>query len=216
MSAELLHELSMATIETIYMTLVSGFFATVFGLPLGILLLITDQNHIMPHKKLNMILGMFVNILRSIPFIILLVAIIPFTRFIVGTSIGTTAAIVPLSLGAMPFIARMVESSMAEISHSLIETGIAMGASVWQIITKILLPESLASLVSGLTIVLISLIGYSAMAGAVGGGGLGDFAIRYGYQQFNTVLMLETVVILIVVVQLMQWLGDWLVRRLKK
>jgi D-methionine transport system permease protein len=215
MSPELLHEILIATWQTIYMVIVSGLLATCFGLPIGIILLTTKPQHILAHPMINRSLSALVNALRSIPFIILLIAIIPFTRLIVGTSIGTTAAIVPLTIGAIPFIARIVENALAEINPGLIETGTAIGASPWQIIRQILVPESLSAIVNGVTVVTINLVGYSAMAGAIGGGGLGDFAIRYGYQQFNTLIMLETVVILIILVQVIQWFGDWIVNRIK-
>lgn len=208
MSAELFNELLIATWQTIYMVLASSLVATLIGLPLGIILLTTKQGHILSNPKINTILGAIVNATRSIPFIILLIAIIPLTRLIAGTSIGTTAAIVPLTLAAIPYIARIVESTMLEVNSGLIEAGIAMGASPLEIIYKVLIPESLPGIINGLTIVVISLVGYSAMAGAIGAGGLGDFAIRYGYEQFNTTLMIETVIVLIVLVQLLQFLGD--------
>lgn len=208
MSAELFNELLLATWQTIYMVLLSSLVATLIGLPLGIILLTTKKGHILSNPKINTILGAIVNATRSIPFIILLIAIIPLTRLIAGTSIGTTAAIVPLSLAAIPYMARIVESAMLEVNSGLIEAGIAMGASPFEIIYKVLVPESLPGIINGLTIVVISLVGYSAMAGAIGAGGLGDFAIRYGYEQFNTVLMIETVIVLIVLVQLLQFIGD--------
>lgn len=216
MSAELLNELLLATWQTIYMVLISGIIASLFGIPLGILLLTTQRNNLLANPKLHSVLAMIVNAVRSVPFIILLIAIIPFTRLIVGTSIGTSAAIVPLTVGAIPYIARIVENAMAEVQMGLIEAGQAMGASPFEIIYKILLPESLPATLSGLTVVIVSLVGYSAMAGAIGGGGLGDFAIRYGYQQFNTFVMFITVVVLIVLVQCLQILGDFFVKSIKK
>lgn len=216
MSAELLNELLLATWQTIYMVLISGIIASLFGIPLGILLLTTQRNNLLANPKLHSVLAMIVNAVRSVPFIILLIAIIPFTRLIVGTSIGTSAAIVPLTVGAIPYIARIVENAMAEVQMGLIEAGQAMGASPFEIIYKILLPESLPATLSGLTVVIVSLVGYSAMAGAIGGGGLGDFAIRYGYQQFNTFVMFITVVVLIVLVQCLQMLGDFFVKSIKK
>lgn len=199
--------------QTIYMVFLSSLIAAIVGLPWGILLVVTKKNGLMAHPHLNKILGSIVDIGRSIPFIILMIAIIPFTRFIVGTSIGTSAAIVPLSIAAMPFVARIVESACNDVSRGLIEAGIAMGASHWQIITKIYFRESLAGIIRGLTITAISLIGYSAMAGAVGGGGLGDLAIRYGYERFEPKVMLATIVVLIILVQLVQYTGDYFAKR---
>lgn len=213
MSNGLLFEFINATWETIYMVLVSGGIAVLFGLPLGVILLVTRQQGILQQKYCNWSLAALVNGLRSIPFIILLIAIVPFTRLITGTSIGTTAAIVPLSISAIPFIARIVESALNEVAGGLIEAGLAMGASPLQIINKILIPEALPGIINGITITLVSLVGYSAMAGAVGGGGLGDLAIRYGYQRFDVNVMLGTVVVLIVLVQLLQYAGDFLVRK---
>jgi D-methionine transport system permease protein len=204
----MIEQITIATLETLYMTMASGIIATLFGLPLGIILLVTKKNGILENMTLNNSLAALVNATRSIPFIILLIAIVPFTRFLIGTSIGTTAAVVPLTIGAIPFIARIVENAMSEVNPGLIEAGLAMGATPLQIIRKILLPESLVAIVNGLTVVLISLIGYSAMAGVVGGGGLGDLAIRYGYQRFNLNIMLTTIIVLIVIVQLIQFIGD--------
>lgn len=202
--------------ETLYMVLVAGFFATLLGLPAGILLWATSTHCLMENHCLNKVLGLVVNILRSVPFIILMVAIIPLTRFIVGTSIGTTAAIVPLALCAFPFVARVVESALNELGSGLIEASVAMGATNVQIITRVLVPEALPSVVNGLTLMLITLIGYSAMAGAVGGGGLGDIAIRYGYQRFEWNVMLITVLILVVMVQLIQMGGNHLAKKLAR
>lgn len=203
-----------AFLQTITMVFISCLGAVLFGLPLGIILLITRKNHLWPHAQLNKTLGVLANGLRSIPFIILMVAIIPFTRFLVGTSIGTAAAIVPLTLAAIPFMARLVESAMEHIPWGLVEAAQAMGASPLQIIFKILLAESWPAIVRAITLTLIALIGYSAMAGVIGGGGLGDLAIRYGYQRFDLPVMLLTVAILILLVQLLQMLGDWLALRL--
>lgn len=202
-----------ATLETIFMVLVAGFIAVAIGLPTGVLLLTTRQGGILEAKALNKSLAFVVNILRSVPFIILIVALIPITRFILGTSIGTVATILPLSIGAIPFMARMIENALSEVSGGLIEAGHAMGATPWQIITKILLPEATPSIINGITVMLVTLIGYSAMAGAVGGGGLGSVAINYGYQRFDTAIMLITIVILVLLVQMIQYVGDWLSRR---
>lgn len=200
--------------QTITMVLASGIIGFLFGIPLGILLHITKEKGLIENKLLNKSLSIFINIGRSIPFIILLVAIIPFTRFVVGTSIGTAAAIVPLTIGAIPFIARLVESALLEIPSGLVEAAQAMGASPLQIIFKVLLPEALPGIISGATITLVTLVSYSAMAGAVGGGGLGDVGIRYGYQRFDASVMLITVFILIILVQLIQSIGDHWVKRI--
>ena len=186
------------------------------GIPLGIILTVTRNGHILPNAVINSVLGVIVNATRSTPFIILMVAIIPLTRMLVGSSIGTTAAIVPLTISAAPFIARVIESSLLEIDHGVIEAAQSMGASPMQIIYKVLLPESLHSIVLGITLAVIALIGYSAMAGVLGGGGLGDLAIRYGYQRFQPDVMIVTVVILILMVQLIQFIGDTLSKKLNK
>jgi D-methionine transport system permease protein len=201
-----------ATIETIYMVVVSGMIATLVGLPWGIVLYTSRKNYILAHPLFYQVLTIIVNVMRSIPFIILMIAVIPMTRVLVGSSIGTNAAIVPLSLCAMPFIARVVENALLEVDVGLIEAAIAMGANTWQIVCKILIPEALPSIVNGLTLTAVSLIGYSAMAGAVGGGGLGDLAIRYGYQRFDTSVMLMTIVVIIILVQVIQFIGDKLAR----
>lgn len=203
-----------ALIETIVMVAVSGFVGALAGIPLGIVLFVTDKKSFLPMPVLNISLGTVINAMRSVPFIILLVAIIPFTRMVVGSSIGTAAAIVPLTLSVAPFIARMVETSLREVDKGLIEAAQSMGATHLQVVTKVLLPEAMPGIVAGLTISVISLIGYSAMAGAVGGGGLGDLGIRYGYQRFNPEVMWTVVLVLIVLVQGLQSLGDRIVRKL--
>ncbi len=202
--------------QTLLMVVVSCFFALVFGLPLGVLLFATQRYQILSLPWLNKSLGSVVNVIRSIPFIILMVAITPFTQFIVGSSIGTSAAIVPLVISAIPFIARLIESSLSEVSSGLIEAAEAMGATPRQMIVKVLLPEAMPSIIRNITLTLITLVGYSAMAGAVGGGGLGDIAIQYGYQRFLPGVTLVTVVLLVVLVQVLQWLGDSLARRLAR
>lgn len=202
-------------LETIYMVSTSTLFAVLFGLPLGILLTITTPGHIKPNKWFNTVLGWIVNFGRSIPFIILMVAIIPFTRMLVGISIGTTAAIVPLSIAAIPFVARVTEQSLREVNKGVIEAAEAMGATTFQLIFKVLLPEALPSLVLGITITAVNLIGFSAMAGAIGGGGLGDLAIRYGYQRFRGDIMLATVIVLVVLVQVVQTIGNFIASRLE-
>ena len=200
--------------QTLAMVIVSCALAVLGGLPLGVLLFITRNQGILKGITIHRILGFVVNGVRSIPFIILMVAIIPATRLITGTSIGMVAAMVPLTLSAIPFFARLVEAGLKEVPYGLIEASQAMGASPWQIILKVLLPESLPMLVRGITLTLITLVGYSAMAGAIGGGGLGDLAIRYGYQRFEISVMIYTVLILILLVQLLQYLGDWIAHRL--
>lgn len=202
-----------ASAQTLYMVVVASIIATLVGIPVGVLLYITRKGHIFEKAWLHQLLAALVNMTRSVPFIILMIAVIPLTRLLVGTSIGTNAAIVPLSLGAMPFIARIVESALLEINKGLIEAATAMGATPWQIIRKVLLPEAFPSIVNGLTLTVISLIGYSAMAGAVGGGGLGDLAIRYGYQRFDVGVMIATIAIMIVMVQLIQFTGDRIVKK---
>lgn len=202
------------TWETLYMVLVSGFMAVVLGTPLGLWLFATHHKNLSENIIINKILSAIIDVTRSLPFIILLIAIIPFTRWVIGTTIGTTAAIVPLSIAAIPFMARVVENALLDINPGLIEAGMSVGASTTQILLKILLPESLPALVNGVTLMLISLIGYSAMAGAVGGGGLGTVAINYGYQRFDITIMLATVAILIIIVHLIQYLGNRLSRHL--
>ncbi|MDF2634672.1 MAG: ABC-type transporter, integral rane subunit [Pelosinus sp.] len=216
MSQEMLVLLVKSLWETTYMVAVSGFISALLGIPLGIILVTTTKGHILENTSLNTVLGAIVNAARSTPFIILMVAIIPVTRLLVGTSIGTNAAIVPLSIAAIPFVARIVESALKEVDYGVIEAAQAMGASPREIITKVLIPEALPAIVLGLTLTIISLIGYSAMAGAIGGGGLGDLAIRYGYQRFRADIMLITVVILIAQVQIVQSTGDYLSNRLNK
>lgn len=214
MSTQMLFEFLSATWQTIYMVIISGLVAVILGLPLGVILLVTRNSHISENKYVNTILGSIVNAVRSIPFIILLVALIPFTRLIIGTSIGTTAAIIPLSIAAIPFFGRIVESALSEVSAGLLEVGHAMGATPLQIINKILIPEAMPTIINGITLMLINLIGYSAMAGAIGGGGLGDLAIRYGYQRFDVNVMLATIVILIVMVQCLQLVGDFIAKKM--
>ncbi|MGE9899654.1 methionine ABC transporter permease [Mitsuokella multacida] len=216
MSADMIPLLSKALGETVYMVVVSMIVATIIGVPLGVLLHTTSKGQILESPAVNRVVGAIVNAVRSIPFIILLVAIIPFTRLLVGTAIGTTAAMVPLVIAAIPFIGRQVETSLKEVPFGLVEAAQSMGATPAQIIWKILLPESMSSIVAQLTTVIISLVGESAMAGAVGGGGLGDLAIRYGYQRFRPEIMLATVIILIVLVQLVQFVGNTLAKRLDK
>ncbi|WNZ27952.1 ABC transporter permease [Leptolyngbya sp. NK1-12] len=216
MDAQLLSSLWTATLETLYMVTVSALLAAIFGLLLGLLLVITAPQGFLPNAVVNQVLGTIINAGRSLPFIILLVAIIPLTRLIVGTTIGSTAALVPLVVSAIPFFARVAETSLLEVDRGLVEAAESMGCTPGEIIRKVLIPEALPSLVLGLTLMVISLIGYSAMAGVVGGGGLGDLAIRYGYQRFDTRVMIITVVLLIALVQIVQFIGDTIARRLRK
>ena len=216
MFAEILPLLSKALGETIYMVVVSMAIASAIGVPLGVLLHTTAKGQILENIFINQTIGSVVNAVRSIPFIILMVAIIPLTRFLVGSAIGTTAAIVPLVIASIPFIGRQVETSLKEVPAGLVEAALAMGATPAQIITKVLLPEAMPGIVSQLTTVIIALVGESAMAGAIGGGGLGDLAIRYGYQRFRPEVMLATVVVLIVLVQLVQFIGNTLAKKLDK
>lgn len=202
--------------ETFYMVAVSSLVSALLGIPLGVILVITGKGGIKESLVFNQTLGAIVNAARSTPFIILMVAIIPFTRIIVGTSIGTNAAIVPLSIAAIPFVGRVVESALKEVDAGLIEAAQSMGATPRQIIMKVLIPEAMPSIILGMTLTVISLIGYSAMAGAIGGGGLGDLAIRYGYQRFRADVMLATVVILIAMVQIVQSSGDYFAHKLNK
>lgn len=214
MSSQLIALLFDGLVETLVMVGISGGIGAAFGIPLGVILILTDRGGILQNLAVNRALGLIVNAARSTPFIILMVAVIPFTRLVVGTSIGTAAAIVPLTIAAIPFIARLVETALREVPAGLIEAAEAMGATPLQIVVKVLLPEALPGIAAGLTITLVSLIGYSAMAGAVGGGGLGDIGIRYGYQRFLPEVMFAVVLVLIVFVQGVQSAGDRLVRRL--
>lgn len=216
MFAEILPLLTKALGETIYMVVVSMAIASAIGVPLGVLLHTTAKGQILENIFINQTIGSVVNAVRSIPFIILMVAIIPFTRLLVGSAIGTTAAIVPLVIASIPFIGRQVETSLKEVPAGLVEAALAMGATPAQIITKVLLPEAMPGIVAQLTTVIIALVGESAMAGAIGGGGLGDLAIRYGYQRFRPEVMLATVVVLIVLVQLVQFVGNTLAKKLDK
>ena len=207
--------LAQGTWDTLLMTIVSTFFAYVIGIPLGVLCVLTSPKGLMPHRIFNMVLGWIINIGRSIPFIVLLVALIPFTRFIVGTSLGVPGAIVPLVISAAPFIARMVEQSIEEVDGGLVEAAQSFGANTWQIVYKVFLREALPSLVRGFAIVFITILGYSAMAGCVGAGGLGDIAIRYGYQRYQDDVMIATVIILIVIVQIVQSVCNFAARKME-
>ncbi len=216
MSQDMIMLLAKGLWETTYMVGVSSLISALVGIPLGVILVTTDKGHILENLGFNRVLGAIVNAARSTPFIILMVAIIPVTRLLVGTSIGTEAAMVPLTLAAIPFVGRMIETSLKEVEYGLIEAAQSMGATPYQIITKVMIPEAMPSIVAGITITVINLINYSAMAGAIGGGGLGDIAIRYGYQRFRGDVMLTTVIILIIQVQLVQSIGDYIANRLNK
>lgn len=202
------------TRDTLYMTLVSTLFGYVLGLPLGIVLAVTDKGGIRENKVEYKILDLISNILRSIPFLILLILVIPLTKLIVGKSYGSSATIVPLVIAAAPFIGRMVESSIKEVDRGVIEAAQSMGAGTWQIIRKVLIPEAKISLLVGVTIAIGTILGYSAMAGVVGGGGLGDIAIRYGYYRYETGVMLVTIIILVALVQILQGIGMMISRKL--
>ena len=202
--------------ETIYMTVISTAISYVIGLPLGVILTVTDKGGIHPIPWLNRVLGVIVNFFRSIPFIILMVAMLPVAKFVVGTSLGNKAMIVMLVIAAAPYIARMVESSLLEVDRGVIEAAQSMGADLWTIIWKVMICEARTSLIVGATIALGTVLGYSAMAGAVGGGGLGDTAITYGYYRYQTDIMLVTVLLLILLVQIMQWIGTRLAKKLDR
>ncbi len=206
-----------STLQTIEMVFWSTVFSLIMGLPLGVLLHVTDkedQGGIIPKPVLNEILSRIVNILRSFPFLILMIILMPVARFILGTTIGTRASVVSLSIAAAPFVARVIETSLKEVEPGVIQAAKAMGSTNWQIIVKVMLPEALPSLVSGVTLTIINLIGYSAMAGTIGGGGLGDLAIRYGYQRFRSDVMLAAVIVIIVLVELVQFVGNRISSRL--
>ena len=204
------------TVDTLVMTLASTLFAYIIGVPLGVLLVITAKDGLWPQRALNTVLGWVVNVGRSIPFIILLVAIIPFTRVVVGTSLGVPGAIVPLTVAAIPFVGRMVEQSLAEVDGGLVEAAQSFGANTWQIVCKVMLRESLPSLVRGASITVITLFGYTAMAGAVGAGGIGDIAIRYGYQRYLGDVMIVSIVLCVALVQVFQSIGDLVARLVDK
>ncbi len=205
---EMLNLMWTGLLETLYMTLISAALSYVLGLPLGLVLVVTDKDGVRPCPALNRVLGTIVNALRSVPFLILLFTVLPVTRFLTGTTIGPTATIVPLTIAAAPFVARMVESSVREVDRGVIEASLSMGASTMQIVLRVLLPEALPSLINGAAIATTTLLGYSAMAGICGGGGLGAIAINYGYYRGQVDVMLVMVLILILVVQLIQMLGE--------
>ena len=213
MSSPLRDALGSALLETLVMVGTSSAIAVVVGLPLGLLLIVTGPGHLAPRPALHKVLGLAVNATRSVPFIILLVSVIPLTRWLVGTSIGTAAAIVPLALAAAPFVARLYEEALRQVDPATLEAARSFGASRWQVVTRVLLPEAVPGLLTATTVMMVSLVGSSAMAGAVGGGGLGDLGIRYGYQRFQPAVMAAVVAVLVLLVNALQWAGDRLARR---
>lgn len=208
MSDDLLDLLVIGLGETVYMVVLSTAIALLLGVPLGIILVVTEKGHVLESPRLNKVLGTVINIVRSFPSIILIVVLLPLSRFIVGTTLGTTAAVVPISIGAAPFLARIVENSLHEVSFGKIEAAAAIGANPFMIISKVLIPEALPSLIRGATISVIMIIGFTAIAGAIGAGGLGSLAIRFGYLRFRDDVMISTIIILVVLVQVIQWGGD--------
>ena len=211
---DILQLLLTATGETLYMVLLAAIFTVLIGLPVGVLLFISRRDGLFPLPRINRVLGAVINLGRSLPFVVMLIALIPLTRLLVGTTLGSTAAVVPITIGAFPFFARIVENALDEVDKGRIEAILAMGGHIGHVIFKVLLPEALPAMLAGLTLTLVMLIGFSSMAGVIGGGGLGDLAIRYGYQRFNNQVMVATVVVLVILVQSVQSLGDGLVRSL--
>lgn len=215
MSSERFQELLLiATGETLYMVLLAALFTVAIGLPVGVLLFLTRPKGILPNRGISLLLNTLVNTGRALPFVVLLIALIPFTRLLIGTTLGSTAAIVPITLGAFPFFARIVENALEEVDRGRIEAVVSMGGTLWHIVSRVLLPEALPALVAGVSLTIVMLIGFSVMAGVVVGGGLGDLAIRYGYQRFDNQIMAATIVVLLALVMLIQKLGDRLVRSL--
>ncbi len=214
--AQLVEMLWEGVVDTLYMTVVSTLLSYVFGMVMGVLLVICRKDGIAPCPVFYTVLDMVVNLTRSFPFLILMIAVIPFTRFLVGTTIGNNATVVPLVIAAAPFVARLIEASLLEVDAGVVEAAQSMGASTWQIITKVLLPEALPSLLNGSAVAAITILGYSAMSGAVGGGGLGKLAIMYGYNRYQTDIMFATIILLIVIVQLFQMIGNWATKRFDK
>ncbi len=216
MSPEIIKLMVTGIEETLFMVVVSTVIGAIIGIPLGVTLVTTSKGHILENRFIHQVLGTIVNIIRSVPFIILMVAIIPLTRLIAGTSIGTTAACVPLTIIAIPFVSRLVETSIRDVDFGLVKAAESMGATPFQIIWKVLIPEALPTIINNITVLVVNLIGASAMAGAIGGGGLGDIAIRYGYQRFRADVMLATIVVLIIGVNLIQYLGDFISKKKNK
>lgn len=216
MSDDLLDLLLVGSGETLYMVLLSTFFAALIGLPLGVLLVVSQKGHVLEAPRFNKVFGTVINIVRSFPSIILIVVLLPLSRLLVGTTLGTNAAIVPISIGAAPFLARIIENCLQEVQLGKIEAALAVGATPWTIITRVLIPEALPSLIRGVTIAIIAIIGFTAIAGAIGAGGLGSLAIRFGYLRFRDDVMLTTIVILVILVQAIQWGGDLAARRINR
>ena len=216
MSDDLLDLLLVGSGETLYMVLLSTFFAALIGLPLGVLLVVSQKGHVLEAPRFNKVFGTVINIVRSFPSIILIVVLLPLSRLLVGTTLGTNAAIVPISIGAAPFLARIIENCLQEVQIGKIEAALAVGATPWTIITRVLIPEALPSLIRGVTIAIIAIIGFTAIAGAIGAGGLGSLAIRFGYLRFRDDVMLTTIVILVILVQAIQWGGDLAARRINR
>lgn len=213
---EILYSIPKPLLQTLYMVSISTLFSLILGLPLGIILRVTSKGHILENSKINKILDTIVNIFRSVPFIILIVALFPISKILVGTTIGSTAAIVPLSIAATPFVARIIDTSLGEVPYGLIEAALSMGANNFEIIFKVMLKEVLPSLISGITLTIINIIGYSAMAGAIGGEGIGDYAIREGYMRYNNEIILITIVVLIILVQIIQSTGNYFTKKFDK
>ena len=216
MSDDLLDLLLVGSGETRYMVVMSTFFAALIGLPLGVLLVVSQKGHVLEAPRFNKVFGTVINVVRSFPSIILIVVLLPLSRLLVGTTLGTNAAIVPISIGAAPFLARIIENCLQEVHFGKIEAALAVGASPWTIITRVLIPEALPSLIRGVTIAIIAIIGFTAIAGAIGAGGLGSLAIRFGYLRFRDDVMLTTIVILVILVQAIQWGGDWAAKRINR
>lgn len=202
--------------DTLYMVTLSSLFSVIIGIFIGIILYVTDKDNILQNKFINSVLGIIINIGRSVPFVILMIAVFPLSKFIVGTTLGSKASVVPLTVAAIPFVARMTEAALKEIDKGVIEASISMGASEWQIIYKVLIPESISSIISTITTTVISIIGYSAMAGTIGGGGLGSIAITYGYQRYRTDILIISVIIMVILVQIVQTIGNILSKKLNK
>ena len=211
----MVNELLEALLETLHMVFLSTLFSVLFGFALALAMVLTGQEHFHPNKAIYRTLNLMVNLLRSFPFIILMIAIIPLTRMIAGTSIGSTAAIVPLTIAATPFVARIMETSLLEVDRGVIEAARAFGATNWQILTRVMVREALPAIILNIAVIAINLLGYSAMAGVVGGGGLGDLAIKYGYNRFQTDVMIYSVAVLIVIVQIVQSIGNMLYKKLR-
>lgn len=216
MSNDLTSMLLKATVETLYMVGLTTLIGLLIGFPLGVVLVVSDKGNIISLPKLNKVLGSIINVIRSIPEIILIIILLPLARFIVGTTLGTNAAIVSLAIGSAPFLARIIENSLKEVTHGKIEAALAVGASPFQIIAKVLIPEALPSLIRGITIGIISIVGFTAIAGAIGAGGLGSTAIRFGYQRFRTDVLFATVVVLVIIVQLLQFTGDYIAKLINR